>query len=77
MIQNRETVQVEIDSLDNVCKECKIKHNLKSRPTRKKVPKKVPIEEPFSECREPTLEEVTWLDSMLGEVTAPLQWLGL
>jgi hypothetical protein len=76
-IQNRETVQVEINSLDNVCEECNIKHHFKSRPARKKVTKKVPIEEPFSECREPTLEEVTWLDSMLGEVTAQLQWLGL
>ena len=75
-IQNRPTVQVGINSLDNVCEECKIKHNLKPMPARKRAPKKVPIEEPFSGCRKPTLEEVTWLDSTLGEVTAQLQKLG-
>ena len=74
-IQNRPTVQVEINSLDNVCEECKIKHNLKPRPARKKAPKKVQMEA-FSECSKPTLEEVTWLDSTLGEVTAQLQKLG-
>jgi hypothetical protein len=69
-------VQVKIDSLDKLCEECKIKHNLKPRPERKKAPKKVQIKEAFSECRKPTLEEVTWLDSTLGEVTAQLQKLG-
>jgi hypothetical protein len=66
-IQNGPKVQVKLNSLDNECEECKIKHNLKPRPARKKAPTKVQMEA-FSECRKPTLEEVTWLDSTLGEV---------
>ena len=50
--------------------------NLKPRPERKKAPKKVQIKETFSECRKPTLEEVTWLDATLVEVTAQLQRFG-
>ena len=70
-IQNVEIVQVEVNSLGNVREECKIKHNLKQRPARKKGPKKVPTEEPFDECRKPTLEEVTWLDSQLWRGNCP------
>ena len=69
-------MQVKIDSLDNVCEECKIKHSLKPRPARKRGTKKGSEGGTLERVPRATLDEVTWLDPTLEEVTAQLQRLG-